>query len=193
MPVLASLLADLTCGDDECAEAAASLLPEWGEPAFVALRDLSHSKYEDTRWWAVRALAGWPRSDQVIRELVTALEDESIDVRRCAAVALSRHPDPQAISPLISVLSDADTLTAKLAANALIQIGAQAVPALIELLQSGAHTSRLEAVRALAQIEDPHAIPVLMKVLGEDSTVMQYWAEHGLNRLGLGMLYLKPQ
>jgi len=193
MPGLASLLAELTCGDDESAEAAAGLLPEYGAAAFVALQDLRLSRRTDTRWWAVRALAGWPSSAPVTRELIGALDDEAGEVRQCAAVALSRHPDPQAIPALIRALSISDSLTAKLVANALIRIGAPAVPELLQLLQNGKHVARLEAVRALAEIEDPRAIPALMKLLGEDSAVMEYWAGHGLDRLGLGMLYLKPQ
>ncbi len=193
MAGLAALLADLTCGDDQRAEAAASHLPEYGEAAFAALQELSRSGHADTRWWAVRALAEWPHSDQVTRELVAALEDESGDVRQCAAMALSRHPDHQAVLALVRALSDQDALAARLAANALVLIGAGAVPALIELLQSGTRPAKLEAVRALAEIKDPRAIPALMKALGEDSTIMQYWAEHGLDKLGLGMVYIKPE
>ena len=193
MPGLVSLLADLTCGDDECAETAASLLPGFGPAAFAALCELAHTQAADTRWWAVRALAGWPSSDELTGELVAALEDETVEVRQCAAVALSRHPDARAVDALVDSLSNADALTVKLAGNALVRIGAAAVPALIELLQNGKHSARLEAARVLAGIKDPRAIPVLMKALAEDSTVMQYWAEHGLDQAGLGMVYLKPQ
>jgi len=31
-----------------------------------------------------------------------------------------------------------------------------------------------------------------MAALEEDSISMQFWAEEGLERLGLGMVYLKP-
>lgn len=89
-------------------------------------------------------------------------------------------------------LSDPDTLVARLASQALVAIGAEAVPDLLEVLQNGTHPARLEAVRALAQIGDRRAIPLLMKVLEEDSTILHYWAENGLNRLGLGMVYVRP-
>ena len=212
MTDLSSLLADLTCADDERAEAAAQELPGHGEAAFTALQGLLHSEHADTRWWAVRALGEWQKSGKVTRELVAALEDVSEDVRQCAALALSRRPDPQAVLPLIRALSGSDLMTAKLASNALILIGAEAVPALIELLETGPYAARLprqrragrmalgrhdvarlEAVRALAEIKDPRAIPAMMKALGEDSSIMQYWAEHGLDKLGMGMVYLKPE
>jgi HEAT repeat protein len=219
MDNLSSLLADLSCGNDERAEAAALGLPEHGEAAFVALQELLRSGHIDTRWWAVRALAEWPKSDKVTRELLTALEDDSKDVRQCAVMALGRHPDPQAVLPFIRALSDPDLMTSQLACNALISIGAEAVPALIEFLQTGTRAAelprqrhagsilsqgddvglrrhdvaRLEAVRALAEIKDPRAIPALMRVLAENSTVIQYWAERGLDKLGLGMVYIKPE
>ena len=212
MADLAALLADLVSGDDERAEAAALALPGIGPDALTALQPLIHSRQVDARWWALRALAGWPPAESVTHELVAALDDESSQVRQCAAIALASHPGPRVLERLIQALSDRDPLTASLAGNTLIQIGPTAVPALIGLLQSeprrakasgrrrGGGTqpgrdeaARLEAVRALAHIADPRAIPVLMKVLGEDSSVMQYWAEQGLGRLGLGMVYIKPE
>jgi HEAT repeat protein len=193
MADLSALLADLVCGQDERAEAAALGLPGYGKTAFTALQGMLRSGHADTRWWAVRALAGWPKSNKLIRELVTALQDDSADVRQCAAMALGHYPDPQAVAALIQALSDPDLMTSQLASNALILIGAEAVPALIELLQTGTRTAKLKAVRALAETKDPRAIPALMKILGEDSSVMQYWAEHGLDKLGLGMVYIKPE
>jgi HEAT repeat protein len=209
---LDALLADLVSGDEERAEAAALALPGIGLDALTALQPLIHSRQADMRWWALRALAGWPPAEGVTHELLAALDDESSQVRQCAAIALASHPGPQALQRLIQALSDRDPLTASLAGNTLIQIGPTAVPALIGLLQSeprrsiasgrrraggtlpGRHeAARLEAVRALAHIADPRSIPVLMKILGEDSTVMQYWAEQGLGRLGLGMIYIKPE
>jgi HEAT repeat protein len=193
MPELPALLAELTSGDDERAETAALQLAEHAEAAFPALQNLLRAAEVDSRWWAVRALAQFQPAEKVTLELVAALEDESGDVRQCAAMALCHHHDPAAVSPLIRALSDPDLMTANLAANALILIGAPAVPALIESLQADSQTARLEAVRALAEIKDPRAIPFLMQVFEQDSALMQYWAEHGLDKLGLGMVYLKPE
>jgi HEAT repeat protein len=147
----------------------------------------------DVRWWAVRALAQFEPADEITRELVAALEDESGEVRQCAAMALCHHPSRQAISSLIRTLSDPDSMAARLAANALALIGPAAIPALIETLQTGSPSAKLEAVRALAEIKDPHAIPALMKALEQDSALMQYWAEQGLDKLGLGMIYIQPE
>ena len=48
------------------------------------------------------------------------------------------------------------------------------------------------ALRALSDIRDHRAIPVMMKVLNEESAVLQYWAQEGLQKLGLDMIYGKP-
>jgi hypothetical protein len=33
----------------------------------------------------------------------------------------------------------------------------------------------------------------MMKVMEEESSLLQYWAQEGLERLGLNMIYLKPE
>ena len=193
MTELELLLADLVSGNDERAELAATRIPAFGRTGIDALKPLLTSNEVDVRWWAVRSLAGFEQSDEIIPELVAALEDESDEVRQSAAMALCHHPRPQAVSPLIRALSDPDTLTAKLASNALVLIGVEATPALLGVLRSGSRSARLEAARALAEIKDPRAIPGLMKALETDSALLQYWVGNGLDKLGLGMVYLKPE
>ncbi|PWH15938.1 MAG: hypothetical protein DDG60_04950 [Anaerolineae bacterium] len=184
-----TLLDDLASGDEARAEAAAirlTVLP------LSALEPLLRSENVDVRWWALRALADFPTSEEVINRLVQALDDPSDEIRQCAALGLCHHPHLQAIAPLIGVLASADSMTAHLVRNALVAIGSPAVPALIELLQSGTPAARLEAVRALSEIGDPRAIPALMAVMQTDSALSTHWAKQGLDKLGLGMLYLKP-
>jgi HEAT repeat protein len=193
MSELETLLADLTSGDDVRAEAAAGRLPVLGDAALRHLLPLLRAESSDVRWWAVRALAGFEQVDGVIMGLVSALEDESSEVRQCAALGLCHHPHPQAVPALIRALSDPDPMTAKLASNALVLLGEQATPELIEILKTGTHSARLEAVRALAEIRDQRAIPALMEALQTDSALLQYWAEQGLDKLGLGMIYIKPE
>lgn len=190
---LERLLAELLSGNDERAEQAAIRFPIFGSTGIDALKHLFTSKDVDVRWWAVRALAGFEQSDEIIPELVAALGDESDEVRQAAAMALCHHPDPQAVFPLIRALSDPDTMTAKLASNALALIGSAATSALLDVLKTGKASARLEAARALAEIKDPRAIPDLMKALETDSALLQYWVGNGLDKLGLGMVYLKPE
>jgi len=190
MDELQTLLDELACGDDARAEAAAGRLAAF---PVTALDPLLKSQDVDLRWWAVRSLAGFQSSLEIIDRLLAALADDSDDVRQCAALGLTHHPHPQAVSPLIRALADPDTLTARLASNALILIGSEAVPQLIEVLKAGTPAAKLEAVRALAEIKDQRAIPALMEIMQTDSAVANYWAEQGLDSLVLGMVYLKPQ
>lgn len=190
MDELYALLAELTSGDDFRAEAAAVRLPAF---PVSALDPLLESDDVDTRWWALRALAGFPGGEGVVGRLVSALEDEFDEIRQCAALGLCHHPHPESVPALMQAMSSPDSMTAKLACNALIAIGAEAVPHLIEVLRSGTSFAKLEAARALAEIGDPRAIPALMEALQADSAISTYWAEYGLDKLGLGMVYIRPQ
>jgi len=185
------LLVEFTSGDDERAERAARRLAGQGEAVLDELRPLLAAPEADTRWWAVRTLAEVP-SPEAVSLLIQALEDEDAAVQQCAALSLSRQPDERAVPALIKAMSSKDALLARLAANALASSGAAAVPALLEVLEMGRQPVRLEAARALARIGDNRSIPALMKALEEDSALMDYWANEGLERMGVGMVFFKP-
>lgn len=175
------------------AEQAALRLPEFGIAALQFLRKLLMAQDADVRWWGVRALAGFGDELDLTADLLMALEDKSNNVRQAAAMAFCHHPNPLALPALARHLADADPMTANLASNALILLGPAATPELLAVLTGGTASARLEAVRALAEIKDPAAIPGLLKALETDSALMQYWAGLGLDKLGVGMIYLKPE
>lgn len=185
------LIEQLISGEDEIAEQAALALAELGERALPPLLELTQSPNSDRRWWALRALAQIP-SPQSKAALIEALNDPDITVRQCAALGLRHQPTFEAVPHLIEALGSPDKLLSRLAADALIAVGHQAVPDLILTVKNGNPTARLEAVRALAVIGDPRAIPVLYSVLSEESTFMEYWATEGLDRMGIGITYVKP-
>ena len=83
-------------------------------------------------------------------------------------------------------------MVSNLATNALVAIGAEAVPFLLESLKTSPQAARINAMRALADIRDYRAVQAMMSALEEDSMLMQHWAEEGLERLGLNMVYLDP-
>jgi HEAT repeat protein len=204
---LDEILDDLTSGDDLLAEAAAhslSELPEEGQLAAVtALRALLTSPQVDQRWWSVRALAEL-RVSQVQSLLLQALKDADPSVRQCAALGLRLQIErPPVLSPtseafdallpvLLEGLEDPDPLAARLAADVLAVIGEPAVPPLLERLDESSQSARLLVVRSLAEIGDQRAIPALMAALDEDSFLMEYWANEGLEKMGLGMTYFFP-
>lgn len=190
MPSLKALLADLTSGDDARAEPACASLTELGETIIPALRDLLHAPEADSRWWAIRTLASLPNLDPGL--LLPSLADPAPEVRQCAALGLRHHPNEAAVQPLVQALSDPDTLTAELAALALIAIGAPAVESLLQALKEASPSARNFAMQALAEIADPRAIRDMISALSEDSAMLHYWAQKGLDRLGVSMVYVKP-
>lgn len=191
MPVLDDLLADLTSGDETRAEAAAHELAGMGEAALPALHDLLDTGDEDQRWWALCALAQSPHTRT--EDLLSFLDDPVAEMRQAAALGLGNHADEAAINPLVRALGDADSLVSTLACNALVAIGVACVPSILEMPRDAPQLARINATRALAEIADPRAIPALMAALEDDSTMVQHWAEEGLERLGLDMVYLKPE
>jgi HEAT repeat protein len=191
---LADILAALAEGDEVEAEAAAAglralpdrLLPE----ALNALQALLAAPQAERRWWAIRWLAALP-GIEATPFFIQALQDEDASVRQCAAVGLRQRPDPQAVAGLVRALDDPDTLVRRLAGEALGATGSKAVPPLLEVMENGSHTARLEAARALANIGDTRAIPALFKAL-EGSALLEYWASQGLERMGVGMSFFFP-
>lgn len=184
------LLAELTSGDDTRAENSIPAIVDLGLAAIPTLLELTRAEEVDSRWWAVRALAASPHTRT--ENLIPLLSDSASEVRAAAALALCNHPDESAIPALINTLSDEDSLTAGLAGNALVKIGSPSVPSLLTVMSEAPTSIRIIVLRALSEIRDHRAIPVMMKSLSEESAVLQYWAQEGLQRLGLDMVYGKP-
>ena len=184
------LLAELTSGDDTRAEKSIPAIVDLGMAAIPTLLELTRAEEVDSRWWAVRALAASPHTRT--ENLIPLLRDSASEVRAAAALALCNHPDESAIPALINTLSDEDSLTAGLAGNALVKIGSPSVPSLLTVMSEAPTGIRIIVLRALSEIRDHRAIPVMMKSLSEESAVLQYWAQEGLQRLGLDMVYGKP-
>jgi len=195
-------LVQLACGDDARAaravEQLAALPPEEIPPVLIGLYEMLHAPDVDRRWWAARTLAEI-HDPRVPEWLADMLSDPDPSVRQCAALGLRINPAAQAVPALVEALHDHDPLVARLAGEALSAVGEPAVPSLIEILQTtsqipvrtAAHARR-EAARTLAAIGDPRAVPALYSVLQDDSALLVYWAEQGLERMGVGMVFFKP-
>ncbi len=188
---LKDILIELTSGDDERAEAVVSQVASLGETAVDSLLALFASPSSDHRWWATRALAVLDHS-KAQDGLLRALGDDDPNVRQCAALSLRLNPSPSALPALVNALSDRDRLVARFAADALAAIGPSAIQALSLIMESPDPSVRMEAVRALAAIDDPHALDALFVALEDPSPLVCYWAEQGLERLGVGMVYFEP-
>jgi HEAT repeat protein len=198
---LQDLLTDLTSENETRAEEAVDSLINLGEEAIPDLLELTRSSDVDHRWWGLRVLAQSPYAKS--EWLVPFLNDPAREVRQCAALGLAIKPEESATQPLVQALSDEDSMVSSLAVNALVKIGKAAVPALIDVVTprpdwqsrvegNASQSARIHGLRALAEIRDHRAIPVMMKVMEEDSALLQHWAKEGLDRLGLDMVYIKP-
>jgi HEAT repeat protein len=187
---LDELLSALLSGDESRSEAAVGGLVEIAETATAALLALRQSTESDHRWWAVRVLAAMEHTQT--EWFVPALADPAPDVRGAAALALAAHPDGAAIAPLVSLLSDEDNVAAVMAVHALAKIGSEAVPQLVEAFEGAPRRGQIQIVRALAELRDARAIRLMLNAQAQDSAALQYWAQQGLERLGLNMVYLKP-
>jgi len=184
-----SPLDDLFSGDDERAEAALNVirgdnLPELG--AALASED------SQKRWWAACALARL-NDERATAALLAATADPDPDLRAVVLHGLGQLRAPGAVTPLLFALNDSSAFLARLATDALIHVGSPAVPGLTRALEQDAEARvRANAARALALIGDPSAIPALFHALEDDSMMVQYWAEEGLGRMGVGQVYFQP-
>jgi HEAT repeat protein len=187
-------LSELTSGDEARAEAAAQALAALPEGA--ALPDLrallapaEGAAAAEARWWAARALALIP-GPEAAALLLALLDDPDEAVRACAVAGLGEHARPEAAPRLAALLGDASPFLARLAGDALIRTGPAAAPELLQALQDMASAQRrAQAARALAHLALPETIPALFRALEDESALVQHWADEGLERLGVGMVY----
>lgn len=188
---LQSLLEELSSGSDKRAEGAIHAIADMGESVLPWLNRKLESENPDQRWWAIAALAQID-NEKARQQLKIGLSDPDPSVRQCAAFGLRRQPYLGALPDLVSALSGADRLLARLAADALVALGEKALESLTKALRSGDPAVRIEAARALAQMEDPGAIPPLFAALDDPSQLVVHWAERGLEKLGVGMMFFNP-
>ena len=190
-PNLTSLLNNLTSGDDQVAENAANAIAALGESALPALFELLDSDDPEARWWALRTVSGIPHLSAQ-QHLHSFLSDSDLEMQKCAAMGLRIQPYSEAIRDLVNLLEDEDRILARIAGDSLIATGSQAVPDLINSLGKGTTAAQIEAARSLALIGDPKAIPALFDAWQNGSSLIQYWAEEGFERMGVGMQFFSP-
>ena len=71
------------------------------------------------------------------------------------------------------------------ARHALVAMGKEAVPALIEALKDKNSLMRWEAAKALGEIADPETAPVLVKALEDEDFDIRWLAAEGLIRMNI--------
>jgi HEAT repeat protein len=123
--------------------------------------------------------------------LTEALNDPVPAVRLQAAKALGRVGDPTSIPALLTALRGADEQLGSNIFSALVRMGHEAVPPLIERSSSSSAWMRWNSMRALSEICDQRALPVLVQALLDTDHSVVWMAAKGLvgfGRVGLGPL-----
>ena len=149
---------------------AAYALASTDEPAVPALRDAMHDDVEAVRALAAGTLAEMGTAGQEsVPDLVHAINDESMSVRRQAAEALGMvGAGSFAVPALIDALSDEDRGVRKSVVLTLARIGPEAeeaVPALVRALRDSDKYVRGKASHALQRINTAEARGALLKFL----------------------------
>ena len=116
--------------------------------------------------------------------LIQALRDPVPSVRIQAAKALGRTGDPSAVKALLNALHGADEQMGSQIFSALVKLGHDAVPALIEESKSNSAWVRWQCIRSLGEILDRRALPVLVQALGDSDHSVAWMAAKGLVHFG---------
>lgn len=119
-----------------------------------------------------------------IGRLLEALEDEDIDFRNKAVIALGELGDVTAVKHLIGNLNDESSHISKNAFDAILKIGNPAVNPLIIALNDENATIRSKAVLALGEIGDKSSVEHLIKCLNDESSGVRNNAAIALGNIG---------
>ena len=89
------------------------------------------------------------------------------------------------IETLINTLSSLKDRAREGARHALVAMGKEAVPALIEALKDKNSLTRWEAAKALSEIADPETAPVLVRALEDEDFDIRWLAAEGLIKMNI--------
>src|SRR4051812_37172819 len=103
-----------------------------------------------------------------VAEQIMRLKDQDAIVRCDAINRLANIGDASAVSALIEVLKDENSVMRDGAAIALENTGVSAIPALMQALKDKNRYVRSSACNALGKIGDASVLPVLMGALNDE-------------------------
>jgi HEAT repeat protein len=131
---------------------------------------------------AARALA----EEDGAGPLVGVLGDPSWRVRRAAADGLARERDDAAAETLVAAIRERhrDPATLNAALHALVKGASDALPSVAPLLSADDADLRTYAALALGLIEDPRAVPLLVRALCDADDNVRFHAVEALGRIG---------
>jgi HEAT repeat protein len=136
---------------------------------------------EQVRAEAAKALAQLEVEDPIfVSMLLSGLKDPSPLVRGPVARLLGRLEDARVVAPLIAALGDAHWKVRRNAENALVSMGPDAVPTLLEALPSARGDALLVLITLLGDIGDPRAEEPLRQMRTAEGTPPEVRAAIGL-------------
>ncbi len=173
-------VAELASDDPETRRKAARKLGKLSDervadPLLAALRD--HDQL--VRWEATKALGYlWQLPD------LLKLGDGNAEIRRAAALALSKLADARAVEPLIAALRDQDSAVREYAADALGALGEMSIEPLTSLLSYKDRRIRRSVKKAFAKIEDEKVLEILTSAIQDSRWRVREMAVECLTELG---------
>lgn len=148
----------------------------------LLIRVLSDEK-SDARRGAAWAL-GELRDTAAVPALVAMLNNENdVTVLRDVINSLSLMNDMAALNPILNILSYPDTRLKKIASSALVNYRGNALPGLIELLESENEDTRIISAKTLGAIGLEDAFDALMNVTEDESPVVRATTAEALGLL----------
>ncbi len=157
-------------------------LIEIGKPAAPKLMKLLNSDDPDMREYAA-AILGSIDYKKAVKPLIAMLQGHRRR-RYIAAWALGMMRAKDAIGPLIEALSVKNDAIQKESTRALINLGPDAVPALIAALKSPDADTREFSIRALGEIEDKRAEEPIIGLLNDKNNGVTEVAALALGNVG---------
>ena len=122
---------------------------------------------------------------RVVQQLIEALGDRSVEVRRNAVESLGSLRARDAVPTLCDLVErDPAVGVQRAAITALARLGdARAVPVLVRLLEARRDAPPLDAIWALGEIGDPSAVAILSELRRSGDVYVSYNASKALARI----------
>lgn len=102
--------------------------------------------------------------------------------------ALADYEDPALLPVLMAAIRSEDRQVATAAVESAQALGAMAVPALVELMESPDEQVRWHAAKGLSLLADARAVPALVRALEDKNSGTRWLAAEGLARAGRATL-----
>jgi HEAT repeat protein len=134
---------------------------------------------------AAAAALGRIGDPRAVKDLLSALGDDTPLIQEAAARALGQMGDARAVGALIAALAHRQQIVRDAAADGLKGIGGpQVIDQLIAVVQRGSTDARCAAAQVLGTLRDRRAVDVLIRSLGDGPRSVRSKAAKALGEIG---------